>query len=89
MIKIKHCQTLPDPANTPIWSFSLSLSLSLSFPLVDLALSRWVSRVFSLSLASAVHPDGAPWILPRLDPGSLSKRPLPRLACLLLLFLKW
>ena len=81
--KINHCQTLPDPANTPVWSFTLSL------PLADLALSRRVSRVFSLSLANAIHPEGAPWILPRLDPGSLSKRPLPRLACLLLLFLKW
>ena len=43
-----------------------SLSLSLS----DLALSRPVSRVFSLSL-DAVHPEGTPWILPRPDPGRI------------------
>ena len=29
-----------------------------------------VSRFFSLSLADAVHPEGTPWILPRLDPGT-------------------
>ena len=29
-----------------------------------------VSHVSSLSLADAVHPEGTPWILPRLDPGS-------------------
>ena len=23
----------------------------------------------SLSLADAIHPEGTPWILPRLDPG--------------------
>ena len=44
--------------------------LSLSLSLADLALSRLVSRVFSLSLADAVHPEGIPWILPRLDPGT-------------------
>ena len=50
----------------------LSRSLSLSLSLEDLALSRRVSRVFSLSLADPVHPEGAPWILPRLDPGNSS-----------------
>ena len=45
---MKHCQTLPAPL---VWSLSLSLSLSpfLSLSLADLALSRLVSRVFSLS----------------------------------------
>ena len=28
------------------------------------------SHVSSLSLADAVHPEGTPWILPRLDPGT-------------------
>ena len=84
MVKIiKHCQTLPDPANTPVWSFTLTLSLPRRLGPIKVGLTCL------LSLANAVHPDGAPWILPRLDPGSLSKRPLPRLACLLLLFLKW
>ena len=45
--------------------------VTLSLSLADLALSRLVSRVFSLSLADAVHPEGIPWILPRLDPGTL------------------
>ena len=57
------CQTLQIPPS----GHSLSLSFSLS--LEDLALSRLVSRVFSLSLAYAVHPEGTPWILLRLDPG--------------------
>ena len=60
MVKNK---ALPDSA-PPVWSLSLSLSLA------DLALSRLVSRVFSLSLADSVHPEGTPWILPRLDPGT-------------------
>ena len=49
---------------------TLSLSLSLSLSLADLALSRLVSRVFSLARANAIHPEGTPWILPRLDPGT-------------------
>ena len=50
MVKIKHCQTLPDSAPR-VWSHTLSLSLSpfLSLSLADLALSRQVSRVFCLS----------------------------------------
>ena len=48
--------------------------LSLSLSLADLALSRLVSPVFSLSLADAVHPEGTPWILSRLDPGRVAQR---------------
>ena len=66
MVKNK---ALPDSA-PPVWSLSLALSLSLSLSLADLALSRLVSRVFSLSLADSVQPEGTPWILPRLDPGT-------------------
>ena len=81
---MKHCQTLPDPANTPVWSFSLSLSLSLS--LADLALSGW-SHVSSL--ADAVHPEGTPWILLRLDPGThrCMGLPLDYLSCFIGLYL--
>ena len=61
MIKIKHCQTLPDPANTPIWSFSLSLSFSLS-PSKTWPYQGW-SHVSSLSLSPT------PFIL-RISPGS-------------------
>ena len=67
MVKNK---ALPDSARlcTP---HLVTLSLFLSLSLADLALSRLVSCVFSLSLslADAVHPEGTPWILPRLDPG--------------------
>ena len=70
MVKNK---ALPDSAScTPVWSLSLSLflslSLSLSLSLADLAPSRLVSP---LSLTDAVHPEGIPWILPTLDPGTL------------------
>ena len=34
----------------------------------------------SLSLANAVHPVGTPWILPRLDPGTLPVLPASWLA---------
>ena len=72
MVKNK---TLPDSARlcqnlqTPLsgHSLSLSLSFSLSLSLADLALLRLVSH---LSLANTVHPEGIPWILPRLDPGN-------------------
>ena len=43
--------------------------LSLSLSLADLALSRLVSRVFSL-FTDTVHLESTPWILPRLDPGT-------------------
>ena len=56
------------------WSDSARLCnprlVTLSLSLADLALSRLVSHVFSLSLADAIHPEGTPWILPRLDPGN-------------------
>ena len=67
MVKNK---ALPDSAScTPrLVSLSLSLSLSLSPSLADLAHQGW-SHVSSLSLADAIHPEGTPWILPRLDPG--------------------
>ena len=55
---------LPDSATPPVWSLSLSLSPSQTWPY-----QGW-SHVSSLCLADAVHPDGAPWILPRLDPGT-------------------
>ena len=75
MVKNK---VLPDSARlccTPrlvTFSLSLSLSLFLSLSLADLALSRLVSRVFSLSLTNTTYPEGTPWILPRLDPGTCS-----------------
>ena len=55
----------------------LSLSLSLSFSLS--ASQTWPyqgwSHVSSLSLsfADAIHPEGIPWILLRLDPGKSLK----------------
>ena len=67
MVKNK---ALPDSARlcTPPPLRLVSLSLFLSLSLADLALSRLVSRVFSLSLTNAIHPEGTPWILRRLDP---------------------
>ena len=69
MVKNK---ALPDSARlcTPCL---VTLSLSLS-PFLSLSPSQtwpyqgW-SHVSSLSLADAVHPEGTPWILARLDPG--------------------
>ena len=71
MVKNKALPDSARPYQTLLHPLSgHSFSLSLSFSLADLALSRLVSHVFSLSLADAVHPEGNPWILPRLDPGS-------------------
>ena len=67
MVKNK---ALPDSARPCKHPHLVILSLSLSPSLADLALSRLVSCVFSLSLADAVHPEGTPWILPSLDPGN-------------------
>ena len=47
----------------------VSLSLFLSLSLLPHRLG-W-SHVSPLSLADAVLPEGTPWILPRLDPGTL------------------
>ena len=61
------CQTLP--AAPPVWSLTLSLSLSFSLsPSQTWPYQGW-SHVSSISLADAVHPEGIPWILPRLDRG--------------------
>ena len=62
MVKNK---ALPDSAS-PVWSLSLSHFLS---PLQIWPYQGW-SHVSSLSVADAVHPEGTPWILPRLDPGT-------------------
>ena len=35
--------------------------------------------LLSLSLADAVHPEGTPWILPRLDPSTKVFIPTPTL----------
>ena len=59
-----HCQTLPDPENTPVWSFSLSLSLPRRLGPIKAGLTCL------LSLTDAIHPEGTPWILLGLDPGS-------------------
>ena len=65
--KKKDCQTLP--ASAPrIWSLSLSPSLSLSLPHRLGPIKAGLTCL--LSLANAVHPEGTPWILPRLDPGN-------------------
>ena len=50
---------------------SLSLSLSLSLPRRLGPIKAGLMCLLSLSLADAVHPKGTPWILPRLDPGTL------------------
>ena len=64
MVKNK---ALPDSA-PPVWSLSLSFSLS---PSQTWPYQGW-SHV-SFSLGDAVHPEGTPWILPRLDPGKKEK----------------
>ena len=64
MVKNKE---LPDPAaNIPVWSLSLFLSLLLAVHPETWPYQGW-SHVSSL--ADSVHPEGTPWILPRLDPG--------------------
>ena len=67
---VKKNKALPDSSRLSAPRLH-SLSLFLSLSLADLALSRLVSRVFSL--ADAIHPEGNPWILPRLDPGTPEK----------------
>ena len=52
---------------TPVWSLSLSFSLSLPRRLGPIK----AGLMCLLSLADTVHPEGTPWILPRLDPGTL------------------
>ena len=66
MVKNK---ALPDSSRLSASPSGHSLSLFLSLSLTDLALSRLVSCIFSLSPADAVHPEGTPWILTSLDPG--------------------
>ena len=60
MVKTK---ALPDPAAPPIWSLFLSPSQTWPY-------QGW-STMSSLSLADTVHPEGTPWILPRLYPGKI------------------
>ena len=68
-------KTLPDsarPCKHPclvILSLSLSLSLSLPHRLGPIKAGLTCLLSLSLSLADTVHPEGIPWILPRLDPG--------------------
>ena len=68
------CHTLLHPPSGH--SLSLSLSLSFSLSLADLALTRLVSGVFSLSLADTIHPEGTPWILLGLGPGRVGSHSL-------------
>ena len=69
MVKNK---ALPDSANTSVWSSSLSFSLSPSqtWPYQGWSHVSSLSLSPPLSLADTVHPEGTPWILPRLDPGT-------------------
>ena len=61
----------PDSAASAVWSLSLSLSFFLSLsPSQTWPYQGW-SHVSSLAIA--VHPEGTPWILPRLDPGKKLK----------------
>ena len=62
MVKNK---ALPDSA-PPIWSLSLVI---LRLGPIKAGLTCLLSLSLSLSLANAVHPEGIPWILPRLDRG--------------------
>ena len=64
MVKNK---ALPDSSRLSAPPSGHSLSLSLS-PSQTWPYQGW-SHVSSLSLADAVHPEGTPWILARLDPG--------------------
>ena len=66
MVKNK---ALPDSSrlSAPLSGHSLSLSLSLPRRLVPI--KAGLTCILSLSLADSVHPEGTPWILPRLDPG--------------------
>ena len=64
MVKNK---ALPDPADTPVWSLSLSFSLCLAVH--PGPIKAGLTCRLSLSLADAVHPEGILWILSRLDPG--------------------
>ena len=75
MVKNKD---LPDSAAPPVWSFSLSLSLSLPSPSQTWPYQGW-SHVSSL--ADAFHPEGTPWILLRLDPGTISSLTTSNLLC--------
>ena len=63
MVKNK---ALPDSARLCCTPRLVSLSLS---PSQTWPYQGW-SHVSSLPLSEAVHPEGTPWILPRLDPGS-------------------
>ena len=67
MVKNK---ALPDSSrlSAPPSGHSLSLSFSLS-PLQIWPYQGW-SHMSSLSLTDTVHPEGTPWILPRLDPST-------------------
>ena len=60
------CQTLHPPSG-----HSLSLSLPHRLGPIKAGLTCLPSLSLSLSLADAVYPEGIPWILPRLDPGTL------------------
>ena len=65
MVKNKGLPDSARPCKHPrLVILSFSLSPSQTWPYQD-----W-SHVSSLSLANAVHPEGTPGILPRLDPGT-------------------
>ena len=69
MVKNKALPDSARPCKHPcLVILSLFLSLSLS-PSQTWRYQGW-SHMSSLSLTDAVHPEGTPWILPRLDPGN-------------------
>ena len=71
---------LPDAARlccTPTSGHSPSHSLSFSLSLSPRRLGPIKAGLTCLlSLADAVHPEGTPWILRRLDPGTAPITPL-------------
>ena len=69
MVKNKALPDSARPCKHPrLVIFSLSLPRRLG-P-IKAGLTCLLSLSLSLSLAYAVHPEGTPWILPRLDPGT-------------------
>ena len=72
MVKNK---ALPESARlcTPdLVTLSFSLSPSQTWPCQGWSHASSLSLFLSLSLTDAIHPEGIPWILPRLDPGTVA-----------------
>ena len=65
MVKNKALPDSARPCCNPVWSLSLSLPRRLG-P-IKAGLTCLLS--LSLSLSNAIHPEGTPWILQRLDSG--------------------